>query len=59
MHTLRRCLKREWIGDVNLVETDLNVKKHDRGLKRDNNRIRSSKKKRMHSWTSLHMRLGC
>ena len=42
--------------DVNLVEIDLKVKKHDKGLKRHSNSRRSCKKKRMHSWTNPRMR---
>ena len=45
-------------GDIDLVETALNVEKRDRKFKRHNSRRRSSKKKRIHSQASPHMRSG-
>lgn len=50
--SMRRSLKREVRGNVDQVETDLNVKKFNKGLEVDNSR-RSSKKKRTYSWTKL------
>ena len=41
--------------DVNLIEIDLNVKKCDRGLKRQNDKRKSSKKKRIQSRTNPHI----
>ena len=55
VRSLRSCLK-EVREDVDLVETDLNVEKRDRGLKRHSSRRRSSKKKRIHSRASPRMR---
>ena len=45
--------------NVGLVETDLNMKKRNRGLKRHSSRRRLNKKKRIHSRTSPHMESGC
>ena len=46
VHILRRCLNRKARGDVNVIETDQNVKKCHIALDRDGSRRRSSKKKK-------------
>ena len=45
-------------GGIDLVKTELNVEKRDRGLKRHSSRRINGKKKRIHSRASPRMRSG-